>query len=206
VDKAAEKFFDKIRAGDFDKIKTLLDAGMDPNTTDSEGASALNTTEDVKVARLLIERGANVNAFKAPNCSPLVVHAGAGNIKIVELLLNSGADPNLFIPGCELCFASTALTCALCFSEHTPKTIAVCKMLFKAGANPNTAAHEGETALFGAVYYCDQPETLAPALVKLLLDAGADPSIKNIHGKTALDLAKEKGNREVLAMLKARTK
>jgi ankyrin repeat protein len=52
--------------------RALLDSGADPNETHSAGFTLLysaviaNRTE---VARLLIERGANVNAFDMPSTS-----------------------------------------------------------------------------------------------------------------------------------------
>ena len=39
------------------------------------------------------------------------------------------------------------------------------------------------------------------AIVKRLLQKGADPSLRDKYGKTALDLARERGKNEVVALL-----
>lgn len=79
-------------------IPTLLDSGADPNEADGNGFKLLydaviaNRTE---VARLLIGRGANVNAVDKCGMTPLL-HAAStdfGDSSMVELLLKMGANP-----------------------------------------------------------------------------------------------------------------
>src|SRR5690606_31848319 len=47
------------------------------------------------IATALVERGANVNAVNAHGISALMIAAARGNIPMIGLLLDAGADPNL---------------------------------------------------------------------------------------------------------------
>jgi ankyrin repeat protein len=47
------------------------------------------------IATALIERGANVNAVNAHGVSALMIAAARGNIPMMGLLLEAGADPKL---------------------------------------------------------------------------------------------------------------
>lgn len=89
-----------------DLIKKLLDKGADPNIADSEGAFPLSeavvrANANPEVVRMLIEKGANVNA-QEPNKNTALMFA-AGNKKInsqtrreiIEILLKNGADKSL---------------------------------------------------------------------------------------------------------------
>src|SRR5947208_8875578 len=54
-----------IRNGDYSLTQTLLRAGADVNTSDSDGTTALMHSvieSDVKMMQLLMDSGANVNA------------------------------------------------------------------------------------------------------------------------------------------------
>jgi ankyrin repeat protein len=54
-----------IRNGDYAQVSKLLRAGADPNTSDSDGTTALMHSvieSDLKMMKLLLDRGARVNA------------------------------------------------------------------------------------------------------------------------------------------------
>ncbi|MBV7336786.1 ankyrin repeat domain-containing protein [Chloroflexi bacterium TSY] len=94
--------------GQLDIAALLLDVGIDPNATSESGETALMAAgykNFVELGRLLIERGADVNAQTTQgttdmfNTSPPVVGESAlhlaaayGNREFVELLLARGAD------------------------------------------------------------------------------------------------------------------
>jgi ankyrin repeat protein len=62
----------------------------------------------------------------------------------------------------------------------------------------NAKQRHGWTPLHGAAHSGDRE------LVELLLARGADPDAKHQEGKTALDLARESGHAEVVAILERR--
>ncbi|HNW45191.1 MAG TPA: FlgO family outer membrane protein [Elusimicrobiales bacterium] len=120
--------------GDIVKVRALLDAGADPNANKASYAhltalhmAALNSRLDV--AKLLIERGADVNyvaysAFpKVVDGTPLHFAACAGANAIVQLLLERGADPD---PGPGRCYRDTSLgeTSPLSLAEGMGHTVA----------------------------------------------------------------------------------
>jgi ankyrin repeat protein len=78
----------------------LLDHGADINAVQQTGLEAGLTAlhraaffDALEVAQLLIARGADVNANRAPGrTTPLFYAASAGHVRIVELLLQHGAD------------------------------------------------------------------------------------------------------------------
>ncbi|KAI5704951.1 hypothetical protein M8J76_013264 [Diaphorina citri] len=84
---------------EIDRVTKLLDQGVDPNTPDNAGYTALHyaaRSNNKPICLLLISRGANVNAVtRAGQATPLHRAASAGNEEIVTLLLDNGADSTL---------------------------------------------------------------------------------------------------------------
>src|SRR5262249_10536234 len=77
-------------------LKKLLDAGMKPDAKTAEGTSALMlAARDIEKMKLLLARGADVNAHATTGITPLMVAARfKGNAEVVRLLLKHGAKPN----------------------------------------------------------------------------------------------------------------
>ncbi|MCX5853684.1 MAG: caspase family protein [Deltaproteobacteria bacterium] len=94
-----------VEKRDTQQIKTLLDSGEDINEAGGDPAypplihAILNKYYDV--AKLLIERGADVN-----NWSPLSYAAQAGDMATVNLLLEKGAEVNFITHGSPLVAAA----------------------------------------------------------------------------------------------------
>ena len=84
--------------GDAATTRALLDAGVQAGETDGAGFTLLYlavVSNRLDVARLLIERGAGVNAVDKHGMTPLLYAASAdfGDSSMVELLLKLGANP-----------------------------------------------------------------------------------------------------------------
>jgi uncharacterized protein len=85
--------------GRAETAKALLDAGADVNAASREtmkvtplaSAAAAKQTE---IARMLIARGANVNARAVSGHVPLHEASANGNVELVRLLIESGAEVN----------------------------------------------------------------------------------------------------------------
>jgi ankyrin repeat protein len=78
--------------------KLLLECGADPDATDSLGHTVLHRASSVggkaEHLRLLLQRGASVNAETDTGATPLMLAARCGAEDVVAVLLEAGADPN----------------------------------------------------------------------------------------------------------------
>jgi ankyrin repeat protein len=84
-----------IRNGDHSRVQKLLEARADVNTVDNDGTTALMHSvieSDVKMMKLLIDRGAKVNAKNASDSTALMY--AATNLPKTRLLVEAGADVN----------------------------------------------------------------------------------------------------------------
>lgn len=104
---------------------------------------------------------------------PLSLAAFEGNVPIVTLLIQSGADVNAE----DHIFGETALDNAVTF--HYPQVVT---LLLTHGANIEFKDTGGTTALQRAVMADD------PDMVALLLEHGANVNAQDVEGKTALAL------------------
>jgi serine/threonine protein kinase len=87
------------QTGDVDKVKSLLDRGVSANAKDSNGSSLLHyavTNNRLEIAKVLIDRGADVNAHYAQD-GHTVLHLAVFHPEgeITKLLLTNKADPNI---------------------------------------------------------------------------------------------------------------
>lgn len=153
---------------------------------------------NIKLVKLLLSKGANVNAVDKDGETPLREAAKGGNIDTVKYLIEKGADVNA-----KNKYGHTAL-----MSARDTKTL---KILLDAGANINAAtngngyttlsysARDGEIDLVKFLISAkanvnkgiSTPLILAAQeghldIVKLLLDAGANVNAYDEFGNTAL--------------------
>ncbi|GGP19728.1 hypothetical protein GCM10007981_04580 [Thermocladium modestius] len=174
--------------GDAKKVKTLLEAGADPNTKDEYGSTPLHWAAlkgHLDVVELLLKHGADPNVKDEDGSTPLHDAAWNGHADVVELLLKHGADPNVKDED-----GSTPLHDAA-WNGHAD----VVELLLKHGADPNTKNEYGKTPLHRAAMkgHAD--------VVELLLKHGADPNTNDKYGKTPLHRAAEDGLAKVVKVL-----
>ncbi len=124
-----------------------------------------------KIARLLIEYGADVNAMSKYN-TPLLIAATYGNIDVAKLLIKSKADVNAKDGS-----GRTALTLAIQPPGNYDRgSRELVKLLLDNGAQDDRALH---TAV----------GTGRQDLVDLILQYRPDINVRDQYGRTALHLA-----------------
>lgn len=133
--------FRAIERGNVAKVRTLLDEGADAAMQNAAGSSALTVAVmhgRVEVARLLIERGADLEREGHDRLDAAV---NKRNLAMVELLLDAGVDVNA-ASGWELL---TALHIAAS-GGHTEMV----DLLLARGADPEARDRRMETPLMKA--------------------------------------------------------
>lgn len=142
-----------------EKLRALLSAGLDPDTRDRRGRTALHaaaTRAQVELSRHLLAGGADVNAADAGGRTPLMLAAGLG---AVDLFGGMTSPWERF------------WTEPLCRPEGAT-----------AATRPGTHPGEELTRWF-AMWEAQRPMTLS------LLAAGADVNAADREGRTVLDYA-----------------
>ncbi len=184
--------------------------------------SAAKSGDLVAVKRILKEGGelhsATVNARDKAGMTPLMWAAQNGEDEIVELLLESGADPDARGPsgltalmraayndhpeiaadlikhGAELEERSVSAATALAFAAGRG-SVASLEVLAKAEADLNTGEKDARTPLWLAAQRGDVN------VVRALLKAGADLKAPDRYGRSALMSAAAEGHVDVMKLL-----
>ncbi|NET73293.1 MAG: ankyrin repeat domain-containing protein [Sphaerospermopsis sp. SIO1G2] len=145
---------------------------------------------DVSLVKKLIQEGVNINELDTNKDAPLVIAAYKGYDKIVELLLEAGADVTAVDPGMK----ATALHAA----AYAGRTEAA-KLLIEYNIDINKQGpYNGYTALHDAIWQNNID------IVKLLLAANADLNIRSQDGKTPLDFAKSRNYQEIIKLIETK--
>ena len=192
--------------GTAETIRLLLDAGADVNGADSLGVTPLiaaASVDNAEVAKLLLAKGAEVNARAnvGQSATALMGAAFNGNAEVTRLLLARKAK--LDVVSADR--GATVKNGAVLFGNVTALHMAtssgnaeVVKLLLNAGAAVDAPDARGMTALMWSVS-TDRPD---PRIVRMLLDKGANPSVQSKLAESPLDWARKFNNPSVLAELR----
>jgi ankyrin repeat protein len=165
----------------------LLAMGVRANNDPNEGGFVFTIEDNPRIARLLIERGADVNV-QAEGITPLSL-AVLYHTELIPLLLDKGAGVNAPKNG------DTPL-----FKAVRSNNPAVIDLLLKRGADINAVNDADLTPLMTAAGHIkDIP---SPATVRALLKHHPDLDFRDKDGETALSTAKEYGTPEIVTLLK----
>ena len=170
---------DAAQRRDLETARALIDQGVDIDTPQADGATALAWAahwDDPALAELLLRAGATVDIANDLGVTPLMLASENGSVAMVELLLRAGADPNAVRPA-----GGTALMMAARSGDTT-----VLRRLIAAGADVDAATRGGHTALMWAV-----AERHVRA-VNLLAEIGADVDARTaVHTPPARTIVRE---------------
>ncbi len=214
--------------GDAAKVRALLAAGADPNAKTREGRTALHVAAGqpalVDVAKMLLDKGADVKALDVAGLTPLHLAATAGSAPMVSLLLAAGAPVNARAANgatpliAAAMSGSNAAVRALLAAGADAKAVTkrnvsalgpaaywghveTMRMLLAKGAPVNLHEADGYSPLMYAAY----SEVAPIAAVRLLLDKGADPESGG-GGETPASLAAMRGAADVIQLLEQNRK
>jgi ankyrin repeat protein len=143
--------------------------------------SAVAVGDDKEVARLLKRNPSAVNACNAKGLPDLHLAVMMSHRKIVEELLQGGADVRIPNRADEIAeIGGTPLHLAASFGR-----LEIARLLIARGADVNAPSQQNLTPLHGAVAAHDA------AMVRLLLENGARADVRTTNGKTPLDFARD---------------
>lgn len=212
---------------DVNNFKRLLQEGADINMRPF-GASLLTYTARKGMADivklLIISHGVDINSIDEFGQSPLANAILSKNINTIIFLLDAGANPNfidrygdntLMIAAYNNNLDATRLlinhikkllsaafeqevVCRTSYLNLLPTDLRELTLRYLQNnlyKFVNRVNYKGNTALIFAT------ANQNAEMVKLLIANGADVSIKNKDRKTALNVAKEKGNQEIIKLL-----
>lgn len=133
----------------------------------------------VEIAQLLIQHGANVNELDDEGQTPLFIAAEEGNDSFAELLLQHGADVD-----CTNDVTPYYISCVL-------EQYKMADLLLQFGADINKKDKDGRTPLFYATLYKKE------RLVHNLMEHNADVSIVDNQGISIKDMDKKSVRRKL---------
>jgi ankyrin repeat protein len=184
------------------KIKSLIDRGVNLNSTNINGITPLTLAmhwKDKILLSTLIDKGADVNAKNTNGETPInAIATQYDNIDpenilpILNILIQHGANVNN--QGSD---GVSALDMAIFATRDKNKDVylQIIKRLLDAGADVNLKSSTWDTPLHIAAYAGNND------IVKLLIEHGADVNAKNMMGKTPLDIARNRGSKEITDLL-----
>ncbi|MCF8380138.1 MAG: ankyrin repeat domain-containing protein [Bacteroidales bacterium] len=180
-----------------DMVKILIKSGADINKQDKRSGytplmMAFNNHNN-EMAKLLLDAGADVN-IKANDGTTAIILAAGNSRELFDVILSKGADMNVRTDRGTGVYTQCILGI---MSDKVDTDFA--KYLISKGADrdeQNTfGSYSGYTPLFWAILYDEED------VVKFLVESGSRTDIVAKNGKTALSLAKENGNENIVKIL-----
>lgn len=174
------------RQGDLERVEELVEAGAPINARGPEGTALMAAVRagHAEVVVKLLRLGADPAQADAEGVTPLMIAARDGRSRLVRYLLGTGARINHASADGRTAVSMAALA----------GNLALVKQLLAAGGNVNIQLGN-ESLLMKVVRANDL------LMTQVLIDAGADVHFQNPQGLSALDVAREQGNRDLQMLL-----
>jgi len=175
LDDFQDPLLNAARDGDVTTMRTLLDAGVNPDRSDAYGNTALTIAAhfgQAEAAEFLLANGAALDGTRNGEMTPLQCAVYSQRYETAKLFLANNADPNVADKN-----GMTALAIAAGTGDAEMVTL-----LLTAGANAEDANALGWRPLHIALRSATCPEADRSAIVAALLEHGADPNALNAGG------------------------
>lgn len=164
----------RLMSTDINKVHFFYSTGIDVNTQDDHGRTALHLTRDLDIAKLLVQYGADVNAKDNSSNTPL---AWSASPDIAQILIAAGADIH------HVNNAGHTITHCLVREEDMESL----KVVIAAGADANAQDDCGLTVMhLICQHWWRFWRRDCNSLVSFLIAAGADVNIKDQFGRSPL--------------------
>ncbi|WP_445678049.1 ankyrin repeat domain-containing protein [Psychrobacillus sp. FSL K6-1464] len=189
-----EQLFKVVEGKEVDRVRDLLDKGVDINAQDTQGRTAImiaTYANDVEMVKVLIAEGADVDIQDNMLNNPFLYAGAEGYMEILKLMIAAGADPTITNR-----YGGVALIPA---SEHGYVEV-VNELLTNTKTDVNHVNNLGWTALLEAIILNDGSEKQQQT-IRLLIEHGADVNLADKDGVTPLEHAREKGYKEIEEIL-----
>ena len=160
-------FMSACKNGHTQIVELLLKEQVDPNVQNKDGWNAFMVAcanGHTQIVELLLKKQVDFNATDRNGHTALMA-AACENSKIVELLLATGANPNVQKKSSDEPYMNGCTALMFAIYSHNSQTV---QLLLKANADPNKGTTSGITPSAAAVM------TRQPDMLKLLLEAGAN--------------------------------
>ncbi|MFC0226725.1 ankyrin repeat domain-containing protein [Serratia aquatilis] len=188
------EFLFAAEKGDADTLKNCLAEGVDINTTNRQGRTAItiaSLNKHYSCVELLISAGADIDKQDQTCFNPFLLSCLNNDLTLLRLVLPANPDLERLTR-----FGGVGITPA---SEKGHVEI-VRELLLRTDINVNHTNFVGWTPLLEAIVLNDGGAR-QQEIVKLLLEHGANPHMTDKYGKSPLTLAREKGYQEIAELL-----
>lgn len=193
-------------------LQKLLELGAKVDTPDSDGLTAVvhaALRDHVPAIKLLAARGADLNVRSIGGATPIAIAIAEDNYAAAVALAEAGADvesrsgeddltPLMMAAGREATQFSLGAgrRKVTRFHPQYPSTLDLSRALIARGAKIDARSRSGLTPLMLAAAK-DQV-----AVVGMLVQSGANAKLASKDGKSALDIARQNGNDQVVGILR----
>ncbi len=159
-------------------VKALLDKGADPNP---------RTKETPPFRHHLLSITGSLEWVDFTGQTPFLTAALSGDVTVMKLLLEHGADPHIATyEGTTALMAAAGVNWVVqqTFDEGEDRLLEAVKLCHELGMDINHANSMGLTAVHGAA------NRGSDSIIRYLVENGADLAVKDNEGRTPLDWAK----------------
>ncbi|KAL2780808.1 ankyrin-2 isoform 64 [Daubentonia madagascariensis] len=210
-------FLRAARAGNLDKVVEYLKGGIDINTCNQKGNTALHIASlagQAEVVKVLVKEGANINAQSQNGFTPLYMAAQENHIDVVKYLLENGANQSTatedgFTPLAVALQQGHNQAVAILLENDTKGKVRLpalhiaarkddtksAALLLQNDHNADVQSKSGFTPLHIAAHYGNVN------VATLLLNRGAAVDFTARNGITPLHVASKRGNTNMVKLL-----